>query len=70
MEESLQVTRWNEGRGGRALGRGALTNGHRRVIHHESCLGPLAQGVQINSTIDECLKVKTDEGFRILKSRL
>lgn len=51
-------------------GGGALTNGHRRVIHHKSCLGPLAQGVQINSTIDECLEVKTDEGFRTLKSTL
>lgn len=64
------MTRWDEGRGGRAPGHGALTNGHRGVIHHESCLGPLAQGVQINSTIDECLEVETDEGFRTLKSTL
>ena len=62
------MTHWDEGRGGRAPGQGALTNGHRGVIHHESCLGPLAQGVQINSTIDECLEVETDEGFRTLKS--
>lgn len=57
MGEEQAVTHKDTNKGRRATGQDSLTNGHRGIIDHKSSLGPLAQGVQVNASVDECLKV-------------